>query len=95
MRTIKNNLFSSNLFNNQKFCAVIECDELPTTYENANIVATNGSFYGARAEIICPPGYKNNGPKFITCLATGQWSSPLSACIRGNYHKNIISFEWN
>lgn len=63
--------------------AAIECDELPENYENAKIIASNGSFYGARAEIICPPGYKTNGPKLITCLATGQWSSPLSSCIRG------------
>lgn len=83
---IKKNIIKSNqffFFHSPIKKSAIECDELPEIYDNAKIIATNGSFYGARAEIVCPPGHKTSGPKLITCLATGQWSSPLSSCIRG------------
>lgn len=66
-------------------CEPIECEELPEVHENARIVAINGTTeYGAKAEVVCAPGYKPDGPRFISCLSTGQWSAPLSPCIRGN-----------
>lgn len=65
-------------------CEPIECEELPEVHENARIVAINGTTeYGAKAEVVCAPGYKPDGPRFISCLSTGQWSAPLSPCIRG------------
>lgn len=70
-------------------CEPIECEELPEVYENARIVSINGTVeYGAKAEIVCPVGFKPDGPRFISCLSTGQWSAPLSACIRGKNHIN-------
>lgn len=69
-------------------CEPIECEELPEVHENARIVQINGTTeYGAKAEVVCAPGYKPDGPRFITCLSTGQWSAPLSPCIRGNKRK--------
>lgn len=60
----------------------IECDELPEVFENAKILSPNGTSFGARAEVSCPPGFRPNGSHFISCLASGQWSDALSACIR-------------
>lgn len=64
-------------------CEPIECEELPDTYENAKVLTPDGIRLGAKAEIVCIDGFKPDGPKFITCLATGQWSSSLSQCIQG------------
>lgn len=65
-------------------CEPIECEELPEVYENARIVSINGTTeYGAKAEIVCAASFKPDGPRFITCLSTGQWSAPLAPCIRG------------
>lgn len=67
-------------------CEPIECNELPAEYENAEIITINGTVeYGSKVEIVCPIGFKPDGPRFISCLSTGQWSSPLTACIRGEY----------
>ncbi|XP_031628163.1 uncharacterized protein LOC116343966 [Contarinia nasturtii] len=64
-------------------CEPIECEELPEIYENARIVSINGTTeYGAKAEIVCSNGFKPDGPRFIACLSTGQWSAPLLPCIR-------------
>lgn len=62
--------------------AVVECDTLPGNYYNTIISAANGTYYGSKAEISCPPGYRLEGPQVLTCLATGQWSSALPRCIR-------------
>lgn len=71
-------------------CEPIECEELPEVYENARIASVNGTVeYGAKAEIVCPVGFKPDGPRFISCLSTGQWSAPLSACIRGKISKRV------
>lgn len=73
-------------------CEPIECEELPEVYENARIVSINGTTeYGAKAEIVCAASFKPDGPRFITCLSTGQWSAPLAPCIRG---KKICSSEF-
>lgn len=69
---------------------VIECDELPEEFENAKIIAANGTAYGAKAEIVCPVGFRNTGPRHITCLPTGQWSAPLSPCARGERSDSTI-----
>ncbi|XP_054730248.1 uncharacterized protein LOC129239012 isoform X1 [Anastrepha obliqua] len=63
-------------------CEIVECDTLPGNYYNTLISAPNGTYYGSRAEISCPPGYRLEGPHVLTCLATGQWSSALPRCIR-------------
>lgn len=69
-------------------CEPIECEELPEIYENARIVSVNGTIeYGAKAEIVCPNGFKPDGPKFISCLSTGQWSAPILPCIRGKLNQ--------
>lgn len=71
-------------------CEPIECEELPEVYENARIASINGTVeYGAKAEIVCPVGFKPDGPRFISCLSTGQWSAPLSACIRGKILERV------
>lgn len=62
--------------------AVVECDTLPGNYYNTIISAPNGTYYGSKAEISCPPGYRMEGPRLLTCLATGQWSSALPRCIK-------------
>jgi hypothetical protein len=72
-------------------CEVIECDALPVTYKNAKVVTSNGTFFGAKAEIQCPNGYTVDGPKFITCLATGHWSAPLPECKQDEDIKPAIS----
>ncbi|XP_012162901.1 uncharacterized protein LOC101455262 isoform X2 [Ceratitis capitata] len=63
-------------------CEIVECDTLPGNYYNTIISAANGTYYGSKAEISCPPGYRLEGPQVLTCLATGQWSSALPRCIR-------------
>lgn len=61
---------------------VVECDTLPGNYYNTIISAPNGSYYGSKAEISCPPGHRLEGPSTLTCLASGQWSSALPRCIK-------------
>lgn len=78
--------------NDDSFMTVIECDELPEEYENAKIITANGTIYGAKAEIICPVGHKNTGPRYITCLSTGQWSAQLSPCVRGTISSHFLFF---
>ncbi|EDW78412.2 uncharacterized protein Dwil_GK16413 [Drosophila willistoni] len=63
-------------------CEIVECDTLPGNYYNTIINAPNGTYYGSKAEITCPPGYRMEGPRSLTCLATGQWSSALPRCIK-------------
>ncbi|TDG43544.1 hypothetical protein AWZ03_010019 [Drosophila navojoa] len=63
-------------------CEIVECDTLPGNYYNTIISAPNGTYYGSKAEISCPPGYRMEGPRVLTCLATGQWSSALPRCIK-------------
>nr|XP_014087510.1 uncharacterized protein LOC106615707 isoform X1 [Bactrocera oleae] len=63
-------------------CEIVECDTLPGNYYNTIISAPNGTYYGSKAEISCPPGYRLEGPQVLTCLATGQWSSALPRCVR-------------
>lgn len=60
----------------------MECDTLPGNYYNTIISAPNGTFYGSRVEISCPTGYRLEGPRVITCLASGQWSSVLPRCMK-------------
>lgn len=64
-------------------CQPIECEPLPETHENAKIRTPDGIRFGSKAEIMCIGGFKPEGPKFITCLSTGQWSAPLSQCVQG------------
>ncbi|XP_030078880.1 uncharacterized protein LOC111598148 isoform X1 [Drosophila hydei] len=61
---------------------VVECDTLPGNYYSTIISAPNGTYYGSKAEISCPPGYRMEGPRVLSCLATGQWSSALPRCIK-------------
>ncbi|XP_037937179.1 uncharacterized protein LOC119670829 isoform X2 [Teleopsis dalmanni] len=63
-------------------CEIVECDTLPGNYYSTIISAPNGTYYGSQAEISCPPGYRLEGPKMLTCLANGQWSSALPRCIK-------------
>ncbi|XP_002010715.3 uncharacterized protein LOC6585075 isoform X1 [Drosophila mojavensis] len=63
-------------------CEIVECDTLPGNYYNTIISAPNGTYYGSKAEISCPPGYRMEGPRVLSCLATGQWSSALPRCIK-------------
>ncbi|ALC49763.1 CG9095 [Drosophila busckii] len=63
-------------------CEIVECDTLPGNYYNTIISAPNGTYYGSKAEISCPPGYRMEGPRMLSCLATGQWSSALPRCIK-------------
>lgn len=60
----------------------MECDTLPGNYYSTIINAPNGTYYGSKAEISCPPGYRMEGPRVLTCLASGQWSSALPRCIK-------------
>lgn len=74
-------------------CEPIECDELPGVFENARIVSVNGTVeYGAKAEIVCQNGFKPDGPRYISCLSTGQWSAPILPCIRGKFKLNQFKF---
>lgn len=61
---------------------MIECDALPSTHKLAKILTVNGTFFGSRAEIICPSGYELDGPKFLTCTKTGQWSAQIAECVK-------------
>ncbi|XP_032308417.1 uncharacterized protein LOC6503742 isoform X2 [Drosophila ananassae] len=63
-------------------CEIVECDTLPGNYYNTIINAPNGTYYGSKAEISCPPGYRMEGPRVLSCLASGQWSSALPRCIK-------------
>ncbi|XP_011293052.1 uncharacterized protein LOC101893869 isoform X1 [Musca domestica] len=63
-------------------CEIVECDTLPGNYYNTIISAPNGSYYGSKAEITCPPGHRLEGPSTLTCLSSGQWSSALPRCIK-------------
>ncbi|XP_043072122.1 uncharacterized protein LOC6565611 isoform X1 [Drosophila grimshawi] len=63
-------------------CEIVECDTLPGNYYSTIISAPNGTYYGSKAEISCPPGYRMEGPRVLSCLATGQWSSALPRCIK-------------
>ncbi|XP_017050805.1 uncharacterized protein LOC108094628 isoform X1 [Drosophila ficusphila] len=63
-------------------CEIVECDTLPGNYYNTIIHAPNGTYYGSKAEISCPPGYRMEGPRVLSCLASGQWSSALPRCIK-------------
>jgi len=60
----------------------VECDTLPGNYYSTIIHAPNGTYYGSKAEISCPQGYRMEGPRVLTCLASGQWSSALPRCIK-------------
>jgi len=48
----------------------MECDALPVNHQNAKIL-TNGTMFGSKAD----------GPTYLTCLSTGQWSDPIPNCI--------------
>uniref|UniRef100_A0A336LKW4 CSON012524 protein n=1 Tax=Culicoides sonorensis TaxID=179676 RepID=A0A336LKW4_CULSO len=63
-------------------CEPIECEPLPEQYKNGKIYTPNGTLLNARAEMICPKGYKIDGPRYIKCTNTGQWNEPLRGCIR-------------
>ncbi|KAM7346681.1 uncharacterized protein ACRADG_006502 isoform 2-T2 [Cochliomyia hominivorax] len=63
-------------------CEIVECDTLPGNYYNTIISAPNGTYFGSKAEISCPVGYRLEGPNVITCLSSGQWSSVLPRCIK-------------
>ncbi|XP_036677074.2 uncharacterized protein [Drosophila suzukii] len=63
-------------------CEIVECDTLPGNYYSTIIHAPNGTYYGSKAEISCPQGYRMEGPRVLTCLASGQWSSALPRCIK-------------
>ncbi|KAH8338139.1 hypothetical protein KR059_009684, partial [Drosophila kikkawai] len=63
-------------------CEIVECDTLPGNYYNTIIHAPNGTYYGSKAEVSCPPGYRMEGPRVLSCLASGQWSSALPRCIK-------------
>lgn len=62
-------------------CEVIECEALPDSIQNSHISTPNGTFFGSKAEITCPQGFRLDGPKIITCLPNGQWSHPIANCI--------------
>lgn len=62
-------------------CEPIEC-EAPPELENGEIIAANGTMFGARAELICDEGYRLTGEtKTILCSGIGQWSEPLASCM--------------
>ncbi|XP_022227227.2 uncharacterized protein LOC111077314 isoform X2 [Drosophila obscura] len=63
-------------------CEIVECDTLPGNYYNTIIHAPNGTYFGSKAEISCPQGYRMEGPRQLSCLASGQWSSALPRCIK-------------
>lgn len=62
-------------------CEIVECDPIAPNHKNSKVFTPNGTFYGSRAEIQCARGYKLDGPTFITCTSSGQWSGPISNCI--------------
>ncbi|KAG5683144.1 hypothetical protein PVAND_012442 [Polypedilum vanderplanki] len=62
-------------------CEIVECDPLAPNHKNSKVLTPNGTFYGSKAEIQCARGYKLDGPSFITCTASGQWSGPITSCI--------------
>lgn len=64
-------------------CEPIECEALPEQYKNGKIYTPNGTSLNARAEMICPRGFKVDGPRYIKCTSSGQWNEPLLGCIRG------------
>lgn len=66
-------------------CEVIECEALPNDFENGQIVAPNGTFFGSKAEVVCDKGYTIEGTPSILCSGIGQWSEPLARCV-----KNVV-----
>lgn len=63
-------------------CELIECDSLPSDFENGQIVALNGTYFGSKAEVICDKGYTIEGSPSILCSGIGQWSEPLARCVK-------------
>lgn len=61
---------------------MIECEELPVNYKNGKIITPNGTFFGSDAELLCPRGYKPDGPHIVTCTSSGQWSGPIAGCVQ-------------
>lgn len=65
-------------------CEPIECDALPDI-ENGEIIAANGTFFGARAELVCDEGYRaEGGAVTVLCSGIGQWSEVLAVCVPGD-----------
>lgn len=48
-------------------------------------MAPNGTFYGAKAEVVCNKGYQIEGSRTILCSIEGQWSEQLAKCVPGQY----------
>lgn len=72
-------------------CEIIECEALPDSIQNSHISTPNGTFFGSKAEISCPLGFKLDGPQFINCLPNGQWSHPITNCVKiEEYHTTVI-----
>ncbi|XP_055618172.1 uncharacterized protein LOC129763293 isoform X2 [Toxorhynchites rutilus septentrionalis] len=63
-------------------CEIIECEPLPTLFPNGDIIASNTTVYGSRAEVVCNRGYiPETQETEIHCTATGQWSNILPKCV--------------
>lgn len=61
-------------------CEPIQCEILPETYRGGKIFTPNGTYYSMRAELVCPRGFRVDGPRYIRCTSTGQWSEPFLGC---------------
>lgn len=72
-------------------CELIECDALPASVQNAKILTPNGTAFGSKADILCPTGFDIDGPSQISCLANGQWSDPIPACLALD-EESVIDF---
>lgn len=64
-------------------CEPIQCEPLPENHKSGKIFTPNGTFYNAKAEMVCPKGYRIQGPRYIKCTSTGQWSEPFGGCVKG------------
>lgn len=72
-------------------CEPIQCEALPEIFRGGKVLTPNGTFFNSRAELVCPRGFKTDGPRFITCTGTGQWSEPFTGC-KGKF-KDFFSFS--
>ncbi|XP_076046526.1 sushi, von Willebrand factor type A, EGF and pentraxin domain-containing protein 1-like [Oratosquilla oratoria] len=84
------------------YCAIVNCSK-PVGPANGK-VRLGGLYYGADAKIVCDPGYKLDGAKYIKCGADGQWNQEMPFCLpiicppapqipNGSYNSTEVQFE--
>ena len=63
------------------YCEHIECDKPADVISNGRMISLIFS-YGSTIDYVCDPGYEAEGLTNRTCLASGEWDSPIPVCER-------------